>query len=155
MKKTIFILMLIAILVMAVPAAAKGNEPVGDRISVFPPGTPSEFPAGAPFHISQGWLLDPSDGPPGSFDFELEVDGIPRDEDFALWAVDHSWNPVRLVRSWLHNFPDGMTGTHTFTGHWFAPCQHAVDSLMFPGPCPKPNAKVEVLSNSLTVTFLP
>lgn len=155
MKKNIFILMLIAILVMAVPAAAKGNEPVGERISVFPPGTPSEFPAGAPFHISHGWWLDPGEGPQGRFDFELEVDGVLRDEDFVSWTVDHSRDPQFLGVGWVHNFPDGMTGTHTFIGHWFAPCQWAVDNLGFPGPCSKRNAKVEALSNSLMVTFLP
>jgi hypothetical protein len=155
MKKNLFFLMLIGILVMAVPVAAKGKEPVGEKISVFPPGTPSEFPAGAPFHISHGWLLDPGEGPPGRFDFDLEVDGVLRDEDFVSRTVDRSGVSESLLWIWVHNFPDGMTGTHTFTGRWLAPCQYAVDNMGFPGPCSMPNAKVEVLSNSLTVTFLP
>lgn len=44
-------------------------------------------------------------------------------------------------------------GNYVFTGHWFEPCSYAVQNGDYPGPCPKPNASVEVFTTSLTVTF--
>jgi hypothetical protein len=154
MKKNIFVLMLIATLVMAAPAAAKMKEPVGARIDVLF-GTPTTFSAGEPFHISHGFWHDPREVSAGRFDFELEVDGVFRDEDFVERRSDPSMDPdLILWRLWVHNFPQGMTGTHTFTGHWYAPCRYAVDYYGYPGPCPTPNAKVEILTASLAVMFV-
>lgn len=147
------ILLILTLLTMATPATAAKNEPVGDRISVFFGGQ-IEFPAGTPFHISHGWVQSSDDDAIGIFDFELKVDGVLREEDFKMFSVVNG-DPDTLNRIWVYNFPNGMTGTHTFTGHWFAPCQYAVDSLGFPGPCATPNAKVEARSRTLTVTFVP
>jgi hypothetical protein len=155
MKTRFSILVLVAILVLAVPAAAKGHEPVGLPIDLLA-GSPTVFPAGQPFHISHGWALDPKlVHPIGLFDFELEVIGVPRDEDFVLRSFDRSDpDPLRLL--WVHNFPDGkLAGTYTFTGRWFAPCEAAVDLGYLPGACLKRNAKIEAFTNSLTVTFTP
>lgn len=128
-------------------------EPVGERIVLYDPPEPRiEFPAGEPFHIRHGWL-DPQDPLELALDFELEVDGVLRDEDFILTTIDQSGGEQQIGRQWLHNFTDGMTGTHTFTAHWFAPCQWAVDNVDFPGPCATPDEKIEVKSNSLTVDF--
>jgi len=134
--------------------AAKRKEPIGERINVYL-GTPTEFPAGDPFHISHGWFLIPGEGPLGRFDFQLEVDGVPRDEDFVWRTVLHSQDPRYLRWEWVYNFPEGMTGTHTFTGRWFVPCRYAVDNMGFPGPCSTPNVPVEISTYSLTVTFVP
>ena len=147
------IFLLLAFLTMVTPVAAAQNEPVGEKISVFFGGS-MEFPAGAPFHISQGWIQYSDDGAIGVFDFELEVDEVLQREDFKEFSVV-SEDPDILSRIWVYNFPNGMTGTHTFTGHWFAPCQYAVDWLGYSGSCATPNAKVETRSRSLTVTFVP
>ena len=153
MKKMITFLLILTLLAMATSAAATSKEPVGDRIIVFGGGS-TTFPAGAPFHIRHGWVNDSNTDGIGIFDFELEIDGVLREEDFVMRSAE-SGDPDILIRFWVHNFPNGMTGTHTFTGHWLGPCQPLVDMGFIPGPCTKPNAKVEALSRTLTVTFVP
>ena len=86
-------------------------------------------------------------------DFELEVDGVLDDEDFRERIVEKDESPPTKTLTWVHNFPDGMTGTHTFIGHWFAPCQVAVDQGWYPGPCGSPAKKVEAGTVMHTVTF--
>ena len=156
MKKHILlitVLVIMALLAMATPAFADRNVPVGDRIGLFF-GSSMEFTSGAPFHIRHGWIQSSEDGAIGVFDFALEVDGTLQREDFKMFSAV-SGNPDLLSRIWVYNFPNGMTGIHTFTGHWFAPCQYAVDFLNYPGPCATPNQKVETSTRSLTVTFVP
>lgn len=155
MKARFFVLVLIAVLVLAGPTAvAKNREPVGEQISIMT-GAPDTFPEGEPFHISHGWALDPTLGfPIGRHGFELDVDGVPRDEDFVIRDRVQG-SPEPLLRKWVHNFPDGMTGVHTFTGRWLAPCEAAVYYGYLPGPCDKPNEVVVALDLSLTVTFTP
>jgi hypothetical protein len=154
MKTRWFVLILVAVMLVTVPAAAKQKVPVGEKINVLV-GSPDTFPAGEPFHISHGWALDPTLGHAvGLFGFELEVDGVLREEDFVdRWTDPDVSEP--LVRKWVHNFPGGMTGVHTFTGHWLAPCKAAVYYGHLPGPCPRPNEVVEAIEQSLTVTFTP
>lgn len=146
------IFLIVALLVMAIPSAAFAhNEPVGTRINLFFGGS-IEFSAATPFHIRHGWLQPSDDEAIGIFDFELEVDGVLQKEDFKMFSAE-SGNPDLLSRIWVFNFPGGMTGTHTFTGHWYAPCQYAVDWLGYPGPCATPNQKVETSSREVVVTF--
>ena len=100
--------------------------------------------------------MDPgTDNPPGGFDFTHAVDDVVQDEDYVVRRVDRSWDPGFLLRSWVYNFPDGMTGTHTFTGHWWAPCQWAVDHDHASGSCSIRNATVEMYSGSVTVDVVP
>lgn len=151
--------MLLALLLVAGPAAAGSKEPVGQRISVFL-GTPTTFPAGEPFHIRHGWGIGATEHPEqaGIFSFRLDVDGVPRDADFVLRSADTppktEYEAPVLNRSWVFNFPDGMSGTHTFTGHWIEPCGVAVAELAYPGPCTTPNAPVEAITRSVTVSFV-
>ena len=153
MRKSIFVLAVVLLLVAAVPVAAgKGNDPVGEQISVFPGAEgPDEYPAGDPFHIRHGWAAqDPStDSSIGHFVFELEVDGEYVRHDHLLVTVEDGL----ITRVFLFNFPDGMTGQHTFTGHWLMPCRYAVDNGLYAGECAKPNEEVEVLFSELTVDF--
>lgn len=139
------------------PAGAQLHEPIGDRINIFS-GTPASFPRGTPFHIRHGWLVD-SDGIDddaiGRFRFRLEVDGVSRREDFVQRSVipgDES-GPDRHSLIWVHNFPEGMIGTHTFTGYWQGPCQSLVEAGLAPGPCSKPSALTESSPGPRTVTF--
>jgi hypothetical protein len=149
MKKLVLALLVVGMaLPLAAPAGAAGPEPIGDRINIYVGGSPQTFSAGAPFHIRHGWQPDPTAGLPiGLFSFELEMDGQAVDADFVLTYRD---DEGRLVRQWVHNFPAGMTGVHTFTGHWFAPsCPWAVDE----GPCRNPGEIVEAWTSEVVVTF--
>lgn len=50
---------------------------------------------------------------------------------------------------WTFNFPDGMTGTHYFTGTWYAPCGYIY------GPCDGPtNTVIETFTVTVQVTFV-
>lgn len=148
MKKTAVILILAAILLMAAPVSARGKERVGDRLNIFISGTQT-FPAGAPFHIVHGWLLAPAQGPPGKYVFKLEVDGVFREADFVEMEVDRSISPEFLGRRFVFNFPQGMSGEHTFTGHWWVPCRSVSED------CTKPNQLVESRTSTVEVNFEP
>jgi hypothetical protein len=99
---------------------------VGAAISVFR-GAPTTFAAGAPFYIQHGFGLGANEPPTqaGIYAFRLDVDGVPRAADFVDRSTDAPPKTVYdgpvLNRSWIFNFPDGMTGTHRFTGHWIVP----------------------------------
>ena len=158
MKKIAAFTMLVATLVAVSPVAAQPRQPIGERISLV--GGDVDFSAGQPFHVSQGWhhpikTLRAHGGaapaPIGRFDFELEVDGEVRDEDFVMRYVDHEAEELR--NKWVHNLPDGMTGEHSFTGHWFAPCYWAKE-LNPDLECTRPNEKVEIASSTVVVTFV-
>jgi len=154
-KQTLFVtvLLIVALLSMAIPMAASAQgELTGDRIRVV--NDSMEFSAGAPFYIMHGWVQYSSDGAIGVFDFELEVDGMLLREDLKQFLADGG-EPDILWRWWVYAFPEGMTGIHTFTGHWFAPCQYAVEELGYTGSCTSPNAKVETATRNLTVYFVP
>ncbi len=142
-----------ALLSLTIPARATAqNETIGERIVVY--NGQIDFPAGIPFHIWHGWVQESDDGAIGVFDFKLEIDRFFYNEDFKLFSAS-SADPDILWRKWVFNFPDGMTGRHTFTGHWYAPCRYAVDELGFPGPCATPNEKVETNTRTLVITFVP
>ena len=145
MKKTTLILLLIAMLVLAAPVSAHGKQRVGERIGVFYDGAQT-FPAGEPFHIVHGFVIAPNDGPPGRYLFQLEVDGVLQ-EGFLETAVDRSVLPEFLSRVYVYNFPQGMNGVHTFTGHWLQPCSSVSDS------CAKPNQLIETRTTVVEVSF--
>ena len=136
---------LLAVGVVPIPATATTQQPVGPAINLLL-GEPTTFPAGAPFHLKHGWGLGPSDDAIGKFSFALEVDGSFRTEDFVLRTVI-TGDPDVLSRIWVFNFPSGMTGTHTFVGHWLTPCYATA------GPCSNPTAVVEADRQTLTVVF--
>ncbi len=146
------ILVIVALLALTMPVAADRNEPVGEQIRVR--DTTIEFPAGTAFNIRHGWLQPSTDEAIGVFDFKLDLDGFPQPESYMGFSAS-SGDPDMLTRLWVYNFPAGMEGTHTFTGHWFAPCQYAVDQLGYTGQCDTPNAKVENATRELTIIFVP
>lgn len=148
---TVFLIAALCALVMPTSASAN-QEPVGVRIGFWAP--PGEFAAGAPFNIRHGWVQTSDDEAIGIFDFRLEIDGVVLREDFKMFSAE-SGSPDTLTRMWVYNFPDGMTGSHTFTGHWYASCQYAVDNLEYPGPCATPNDKVETRTRTMTINFVP
>jgi len=151
-KLSLFInvLLIVVLLFLAVPGAASAQaEPVGNKIRVR--NAWITYPENAPFYIAHGWIENSDEAAIGIFDFELEVDGVLVREDFKQFSAEPG-DPDLLTRLWVFAFPEGMTGTHTFTGHWHAPCQYAFN---YPGTCLSPNEKVENNTQTLTITFLP
>lgn len=141
-KKVVYLFILIVLLLTAFPASAKTKEPVGDKISLFTGGSQT-FGAGAPFHIAHGFVFSPPDDRPGpNFEFTLEVDGDLIDEDYRTRS--------HLTWLWVFNFPDGMTGTHTFVARWYMPC-YATGS----DSCPDKNAPVLFYETTTNITFTP
>jgi hypothetical protein len=123
-----------------------------ERISLFGPSE-VDYPESTPFHIWHGWGIAPSQskdlGPAGLFSFYLEVDGVSLGTGAPIFSTMKFEGETLINRLWRYDFPDGMTGTHTFTGHWMGPC------VATAGPCSHDNEIVEVFSESVTVTFTP
>jgi hypothetical protein len=151
MKKLLSILILSVLLatILATPALAKG--PVGERISLWNDAT-MEFAADAPFYIEHGWALEKQDLPRGVFDFILYVDGVPVAPAYSLTFLER--DPWALYRFQGFNFPEGMTGEHTFEGSWIAPCRWAVKYGDYEGECALPNEPVESKHSTVTITFV-
>jgi F5/8 type C domain len=139
-------------------ASASAPTPVGERINVYL-GSPTTFPAGQPFNIRHGWGIGPAEAAAaGIYSFRLDVDGTARPADDVARSTGSppttEYELPILNRTWIFNFPAGMTGTHRFTGHWIAPCKTAVEEMGYPGPCLSPAEPVEALTRSLTVDFM-
>ena len=94
------------------------QQRVGDRLFIYDSGSQT-FPADTPFHIVHGWRMDPAEEEPELFKFQLEVDGVYREEDFI------ETKPVEngVDRLFVFNFPEGKTGIHVFTGQWQTSCE--------------------------------
>ena len=120
------------------------QQKVGDRLFIYDSGSQT-FPADTPFHIVHGWRMDPAEEEPELFKFQLEVDGVYREEDFI------ETKPVEtgVARRFVFNFPEGMKGINVFTGHWLAPCRIIYER------CTDPNQIVESRTSLVEVTFGP
>jgi hypothetical protein len=149
-RKLIFvtILLMAVVLAMAIPVSAAQKVPIGDRI--FVNAGDQNFQAGAPFHIMHGWTFGsgPGEGMRGLYGFELEIDGAYQEPDFTLHVRYPDYDLLGI--QWVFNFPEGMTGTHTFTGHWIAPCKPFEEWF---GPCSSPSEQIEVFTASASITF--
>ena len=144
-KRLAITMLCVAALAVGTTAAAAPKQPIGTQVSLF--GGPNALTAEAPFNIQGGWSLDAQSDAIGKFSFSLQVDGVYRTEDFVQRTV--SADGTTLARIWVFNFPSGFpAGSHTFTGHWFAPC-HAYNAC----PSDNPNAIIEADQRTLTVTF--
>ena len=164
MKKSITILLLSALIATFIPVrASRGDlvmqdshlvflpmmvrlEKTGQRLDIFESGSQT-FPASTPFHIVHGWKLDLGDDQVDLFDFQVSVDGVYRELDFIEAYVDTNLDPPVLTRRFVYNFPEGMTGTHLFIGHWIAPCYAFYDD------CEDPDELYELIS-IVDVTFI-
>jgi hypothetical protein len=152
MKKFIPWIVLLALLMAVVPVAAK-HARTGDQINIlFDP--PATYPAGEAFHLAHGWILTKAEKPFGAYTFQLELDGVVVESDFVERSTTGGPGGPSFYRLWVFNFPAGLSGTHTFTGHWMARCQVLVDQGVITGPCADPNAFVDHYSDSITVDFI-
>ena len=116
-RLTVGALSIVLLLTSAGGAVAASKERVGDRISLlFEP--PTTFPAETAFHIWHGFIFEDFDHGYGRYAFRLEVDGVERAPDF--FEVD-AFDRGTISKVWVFNFPDGLTGTHTFDAHWITP----------------------------------
>jgi hypothetical protein len=149
--KTLILTVLVAALAlapaMAGGASASSHQPVGEQINVLI-GFPTTFAAGQPFNIRHGHGVDADADAIGVYEFKLQVDGAYVREAYVDRSVN-TGDPDTLIRLWVFNFPNGMTGAHTFVGHWLGPCYASE------GSCTQPNAQVELFATTLAVTFGP
>jgi hypothetical protein len=131
--------------IAAVPAAAAVKQPTGTRINLFNGNQP--YPASTAFHIKDGWLFtDPTAVDAiGKYSFTLDVDGSPRAFDFK---TSEERTDGSLLKLWYFNFPSGMTGSHTFVGHFLGPCGGPVPCNGLPA-----RTVVEQITLTATVTF--
>jgi hypothetical protein len=136
---------------VATPALAARHESTGDRISLF--AGDRTYPADAAFFVSHGngailgqdTAIGRGFGPEG---FTLDVDGARRDATYWVTGVGDG----AITTVWVFNFPGGMTGVHTFTGHWWAPCGAPTAEIAC-GDSP-PTTPVEYLTEEIAVTFV-
>jgi hypothetical protein len=107
---------IVLLLTSAGGTVAASKERVGDRISLLAP--PATYPAATAFHIWHGFAIEEDDKSLGRYAFVLDVDGVERAADFfEVTLLDR-----RLIsKVWVFNFPNGLTGSHTFVGHWITP----------------------------------
>jgi hypothetical protein len=139
---------LAALLVAAMTGPALGRErtPTGDRIGLF--GGDRSYPADTSFYVMHGnaGVVD-EDAAIGRNTFVLEVDGsaVP-----ATYQTREEADGL-IVHQWVFNFPDGMEGVHTFTGHWYAPCGVATQFLDCENATP--TTPVEYETQQISVTF--
>jgi hypothetical protein len=114
--------------VAAVPAAANNKPTTGPRIPFA--AAPTTFAADSPFFIEQGFGCLLSDTPcmtsqiTGQSTFVLYLDGVLQS---STTDVDVSDGVIRKFQ--LTNYPNGLAGTHTFTGVWII--DGVVDSTSF------------------------
>ena len=166
---TKFLTVTLAALAIAVTAAGAVGATSTGPLDCFPDcrinilaGTPTTYPAGQPFvirHGVQNVCSRPPQRIPGKMEFVLEIDGVVRPADVVQRVVasppqtDFECPYAFLAHAFVFNFPNGMTGTHTFTGHWLEACEVAVEFDGWPGPCSDPAQQVNFFTESLTVTF--
>jgi hypothetical protein len=164
MKKNISVCLFVAIFVILVPATARSENlqtqdsetiflplvvrmgKTGERLNIYESGEQT-FPANTPFHIVHGWNLS-LDEDLDLFDFQVAVDGVFQELSYTEYYLDDSQDPPILNKRFVYNFPEGMTGTHLFTGHWIAPC------YVFYDDCEDPDELYESVSY-VQVTFIP
>jgi hypothetical protein len=95
------------------------NSPTGPYLDLFNPPRDAftgraTYPAGTSFHLNGGWLLNKGKNVTKDRTVEFQVDAgglLPADFDYT----------DTLGKHWVHNFLNGLSGTHTLTIH-YAPC---------------------------------
>lgn len=132
-KKIMIVSLLVLVLILAfstsVALADKPPTTVGDRIIMYE-GDQS-YPAGEPFYIQHGFqswfeINEPVGNGVALSKMILEVDGEEIDPDYVTidWVNYLPEYPYLVAtKLFTYNFPEGMTGQHTFTRRYFFTCQ--------------------------------
>jgi len=155
MKKIFVILTIVATLLMAAPVAAGREAPMGEQINVYVGPEHVNYSENTPFYIMHGWMSTVTPGVPpdvakfSTSGFALEIDGEYVEEDYMVLVRVPGEDPGTsvLYQRFYFLFPDGMTGEHTFTGHWTIACKYWQET------CENPNEILEVLTRAVTATF--
>ena len=138
-----FVMLIVFVFVFTVPVDAGNVEPIGPWLS----RSDVTFPANTPFHIMHGWNSTGMENPHPqlSYKYALDMDGVPlkfdnlniyEDPDTDMWY----W-------LWTYNFPEGLSGTHTFTHHWYGHCKEFIQDC-------NSNMLVEINQETQTVDFI-
>lgn len=149
MKRFTLIICVVLLLLMVSPVQAAAHQPTGDQIDIYESGA-QEYPANTAFYILHGFeIIKPFSI--GWLAFELEVDGA----IIPATYINNSGTTMDIYNhAWVYNFPDGMTGVHTFTGHWYIQCNVAMHPVDVP-ECSNPTAHVDLSTSEVVVTFTP
>jgi hypothetical protein len=141
-------LLIAATLALTTASAALGADraTTGDRINLF--NGDQELPAGAPFFVRHGIAnVLGDDRAVGRMSFVLEIDGV---QQLATYTEHHVADGM-LTQTWVFNYPGGMSGTHTFIGHWLGVC--GLPTAYLPCGDGGPGTLVEFTTEEITVTF--
>ena len=155
MKKLFLLLAILLSLIMTAPAAAASKDPTGPQIRVDPDGGVFHYPENTPFHIRHGWHSAITQGEEvnvkllAKAGFSLEIDGSYVGETYIDRVRLVGEDPVLtdLYKFYFFNFPDGLTGEHTFTGHWYIQCEDWQDD------CIDPHEIIEPQTRTITIIF--
>lgn len=154
MKKIIVFLTFAVLFTLTIPALAANQTPTGEWIWLGPDGATLHFDEYEAFHIRHGWYarLIPGEEKPdmdkfAKAGFALELDGAFLEEDYVDREIRFEEGETLFYEYTYFNFPDGMTGTHTFTGHWHIACKYIQDE------CENPNEILDYMTRTVTIIF--
>ena len=121
LKRALSVILLAAAGLLAIPAGAANVPRMGDqRVGLFecafaPPCGEVSLTGNEPFFVAHGFSGEPKQDLLNPLHrFELSVDGVAQHG-----AIDLELEGERS-KTHVFNFPQGMEGTHAFTGCWYA-----------------------------------
>ena len=150
-KKSLLPIIVLLMLPLVTPVLAREKEPTGSRIDISWSGT-QDYPTNTPFYIAHGWTEVRPHAVPGQVGFELELDDVAVKPTYVeqTTVVDEA-GPM-FDMTWIFNFPDGLTGQHTFEGHWYGPCIVAL-YWGYVDECANPMANYDFHYSEVIVNF--
>ncbi len=123
--KTVLPIIVLLALLLATPVLAREKEPTGSQIDISWSGM-QDYSANTPFYIAHGWYEVRPHAVPGQVGFDLELDGVVVKPTYVEQTTVVDEISPTFDMTWVFNFPDGLTGQHTFEGHWYGPCYVAL-----------------------------
>jgi hypothetical protein len=152
MKKKLFIITILALtftLVFSTSMALADipSKTIGERLLVSSGSV--TFAAGDPFHIMHGlmgWyeIGEPVENTFGLHYMTLEVDGVEIRPDYLDidWTTYQDYGGRLVTKLYIFNFPEGMTGEHTFVRRYYLTCEYINENIT-PMECRNPADLVE------------
>lgn len=154
MKRTMIYILSISILTLTLVAATPMQR-VGDQLFI-PAGTGTlYYYENFPFHLAHGWATEI--GTPAKSTalggLRLEIDGVPTPHDFIEYSPAVIGGTNYIAKYFVFNFPNGMTGVHTFDLYYSNICSLWLSTGKVAG-CQNPNEILEFHLKSWEVIFL-